>query len=218
MSREIRPRMMQFIPCVEPRGFETVAPRHWGEDTLPVVGTPGARPGTPDSIVTEWSVDPDDFGAFLCRVFDEWYSRDRGKRFVNLFESSVASWMGLAPQICVFNDFCGKGLLMERDGSLYSCDHFVYPEYRLASIMDRPLADIAFSVRQVQFGYHKKDALPEYCRECRYLFACWGECPRNRFVRTPDGEKGLNYLCPGLRRFFAHADERLRGLAKELRA
>ncbi len=227
LSREVGPRMMQFIPLVEPRTFETVAPRHWGtvpfagpwdQGTLPMVGTPGARPGSPDSIVTDWSVDPDDFGAFLCKVFDEWYQRDLGRHFVNLFESWAAVWLGRPAQICVFHDFCGKGLLLERDGSLYSCDHFVYPEYRLGNIMDRPLVETVFSGRQVRFGLAKQDTLPQYCRECEYLFACWGECPRNRFVRSPEGEPGLNYLCPGLLRFFLHADGRLKEIAGQASA
>jgi uncharacterized protein len=215
LSREVGARIIQFIPLVEPRGFETVAPRHWDESTLPIVETPRAKPGTPDSMVTDWTVDPDDFGAFLCKVFDDWYQRDLGRHFVNVFESCAAVWMGRSAQICVFHEFCGKALLLERDGNLYSCDHFVYPEFRLGNILEQPLVDTVFSGRQVRFGFAKTDTLPQYCRECEYLFACWGECPRNRFVRSPEGEPGLNYLCPGLQRFFVHADERLKQIAKE---
>jgi uncharacterized protein len=215
LSREVGARIIQFIPLVEPRGFETIAPGHWDESLLPMVGTPRAKPGSPDSIVTDWSVDPDDYGAFLCKVFDEWHQRDLGKHFVNLFESCAAVWMGRPSQICVFHEFCGKALLLERDGHLYSCDHFVYPEFRLGNILEKPLVDTVFSARQVKFGFAKTDTLPEYCRECEYLFACWGECPRNRFVRSPEGEPGLNYLCPGLQRFFLHADERLKKIAEE---
>lgn len=215
LSREVGARIIQFIPLVEPRGFETVAPGHWNQTALPMVGTPRSKPGASDSIVTDWSVDPDDYGAFLCKVFDEWHQRDVGKYFVNVFESCVAAWMGRPAQICVFNEFCGKALLLERDGNLYSCDHFVYPEFRLGNIQERPLVESAFSGRQVKFGFAKTDTLPEYCRECEYLFACWGECPRNRFVRSPEGESGLNYLCPGLLHFFAHADERLRKIAND---
>ena len=215
LSREVGARTIQFIPLVEPRGFETVAPGHWDQAALPIVGTPRSKPGMPDSIVTDWSVDPDDYGAFLCKVFDEWHQRDLGKYFVNLFESCVAAWMGRPAQICVFNEFCGKALLLERDGNLYSCDHFVYPEFQLGNIQERPLVDSVFSGRQVKFGFAKTDTLPEYCRECEYLFACWGECPRNRFVRSPEGESGLNYLCPGLLRFFLHADERLKQIAND---
>ncbi|MCE5301762.1 MAG: anaerobic sulfatase maturase [Planctomycetaceae bacterium] len=215
LSREVGPRIMQFIPLVEPRGFATVAPGLWDKNNLPLVGTHRAKPGTPDSIVTDWSVDPDDYGAFLCKVFDEWHQRDLGKYFVNLFESCAAVWMGRPAQICVFQEFCGKALLLERDSQLYSCDHFVYPEYRLGNLLEQPLVDMVFSGRQVRFGFAKTDTLPEYCRECEFLFACWGECPRNRFVRSPEGEPGLNYLCPGLLRFFLHADERLKKIAEE---
>jgi uncharacterized protein len=213
LTRELDSPTIQFIPCVEPKSFERVAPGHWDAASMPVVGSPAARPGSPDSVVTDWSVDPDDFGEFLCKCFDEWHSRDLGKRMVAWFENSVGLWMGLPSQMCVFSDICGKGVALERDGGLYSCDHFVYPEYRLGNIQDTPMADLVFSERQLQFGRNKSDSLPRYCRECEYLFACHGECPKNRFVRTPDGEPGLNYLCPGLKRFFAHADERLRDIA-----
>jgi uncharacterized protein len=128
----------------------------------------------------------------------------------------VASWAGLPPQVCVFNDFCGKSVMVERDGGVYSCDHFAYPEYRLGSVSNKPLAELVFSSQQVGFGFGKRDYLPGYCRQCPYLSACYGECPRNRFVRTPDGDVGLNYLCPGLKRFFAHADERLQALARNI--
>lgn len=213
LTREIGPRVLQFIPCVEPKGFESVAPWRWDKKNIPVTGSSAARPGTPDSLVTDWSVDPDEFGSFLCAVFDDWHNRDIGRHYVNLFESFVAVWAGLPPQICVFNDFCGKGVMMERDGSVYSCDHFAYPEHRLGNIRHNQLVDMVFSQRQVGFGYGKRDMLPGHCRECGYLAACYGECPKNRCVRTPDGEPGLNYLCPGLKRFFAHAGERLQALA-----
>jgi uncharacterized protein len=212
LTREIGPRMLQFTPCVEPKGFVDVAPWRWPEN-LVKTGSSAARPGTTDSLVTDWSVDPEEFGSFLCTVFDEWHRHDIGRHYVNLFESSVASWAGLPPQVCVFNDFCGKSVMVEQDGSVYSCDHFAYPEYRLGSLRNKPLADLVFTPQQVGFGFGKRDYLPDYCRQCSYLKACYGECPRNRFVRTPDGDVGLNYLCPGLKRFFAHADERLQELA-----
>lgn len=216
LTREIGARMVQFIPCVEPKGFKDVAPWRWDASGIPVTGTPAARPGNPESIVTEWSVDPDDYGSFLCAVFDEWHRADIGRHYVNLFESCVSTWAGLPPQVCVFNDFCGKSVMVEQDGGVYSCDHFAYPEYRLGSIKHKPLVDLVFSEQQVGFGFGKRDHLPDYCRQCRYLSACYGECPRNRFVRTPDGEAGLNYLCPGLKRFFVHADGRLHVLAQDV--
>jgi uncharacterized protein len=182
-----------------------------------VIGTPAAKPGSPDSIVTDWSVDPDDFGEFLCKVFDEWHRKDLGRVLVDLFESAVAQWMGLPAQRCITAEFCGKGVAMEHDGSVYSCDHYVYPEYRLGNIHQQPISEMVFSRRQMDFGFAKRDALPQYCRECEYLFACWGECPKNRFVKTPDGRAGLNYLCGGLKRFFEHADPYLKQIAKQLK-
>jgi len=213
LTREMGARMLQFIPCIEPRGFEGEAKGRWDPGGMPVVGTPAARPGSPESRVTEWSVDPEEFGAFLCRVFDDWHDRDVGKHFVNLFENWVAAWSGLPAQICVFHDVCGKAVVVEKDGSVFSCDHFVYPEYRLGGLRDASLVDLVFSEFQVAFGHAKKDTLPEYCRACPWLFACHGECPKNRFVKTPSGEPGLNYLCPAFQRFFPHADERLKRIA-----
>lgn len=216
LTREAGGRLIQLIPMVEPKGFETTAPQHWAPERMPVTGNPAARPGTPDSVVHDESVDPEDLGAFLCRVFDEWWNRDVGRHFVNLFETSVAAWSGMPAQLCVFAGTCGRALALERDGCLYRCDHYVYPEYRLGNVMERSLVDMVFSGSQEAFGLNKSDLLPQYCRECRYRFACNGECPRNRFVRAPDGEPGLNYFCPGLKRFFAHADERLTRMARQL--
>jgi uncharacterized protein len=117
----------------------------------------------------------------------------------------VAQHLGHPSQICIYAQFCGKGLAIEHDGSVYSCDHYVYPEYRLGAISEESLSEMAFSPRQVKFGYDKGDTLPSYCRSCAYLKDCWGECPKNRLIRAPDGEPGLNYLCPGLKKFFKHA-------------
>lgn len=217
LTREAGARLVQLIPIVEPKGFEKTAPQHWDPERLPVTGSAGARPGTPESMVCDWSADPEDVGAFLCRVFDEWWNRDVGRYYVNLFETSVAVWSGMPAQICVFGEVCGKGLALERDGNLYSCDHYVYPEYRLGNVMDRSLPEMVFSGRQAGFGLDKSDLLPATCRECKYRFACNGECPRNRFVRTPEGAPGLNYFCPAYKRFFAHADERLTRLAEQFK-
>ena len=218
ISREVGGRMMQFIPCVEPKSFRSVAPQKWNPAQLPVTGSSAARPGTPDSIVTDWTVDPDDYGNFLCRVFDEWHNRDYGRKFVNLFESAVAQWMGMPAALCALAEVCGAAMAIEHDGSIYSCDHYVYPEYRLGSIGSTPLTTMAFSSKQQAFGSVKKSGnLPRYCRECRYLFACHGECPKNRLVRAQDGEPGLNYLCPGLRKFFTHIDGRICGIVKSIK-
>jgi uncharacterized protein len=217
LTREVGSTYVQLIPCVEPIDFRTTAPQRWDPANLPMIGTPPAKPGSPGSIVTDWSVDPDDFGEFLCKVFDEWYRKDLGRVLVDLFESAVAQWMGLPAQRCITAEFCGKGVAMEHDGSVYSCDHYVYPEHRLGNIHERPISEMVFSRRQMDFGFSKRDTLPKYCRECKYLFACWGECPKNRFIRTPDGEAGLNYLCSGLKRFFEHADPHLKQIAERLK-
>lgn len=218
LRREIQPRMMQFIPAVAYRSFQQVPPQHWDVSQLPRLGDPAARPGTPHSVVTDWSVDPDDYGAFLCRVFDEWYQRDYGKQFINLFESAVAQWMGLPAGICSLAEECGTALAIEMDGRVYACDHYVYPAYCRGSIHEQPLAVLATSASQRAFGAAKRQALPRYCRECPYLFACNGECPKNRFILTPDGEPGLNYLCSGLRAFFAHIEGPMRDIVRSVRA
>jgi uncharacterized protein len=218
LRRELGSTTLQFIPIVEPREFRTAAPQTWDASQLPVVSTPRSRPGHPASIVTDWSVDPEEYGHFLCKVWDEWMRRDVGKALVNFCETLIVQHMGEPSQICVFAETCGKGVVVEHDGGVYSCDHYVYPEYRLGNVPSEDLGDMVFSPRQVKFGYDKSDTLPQYCRECPFLTDCWGECPKNRFVRAPDGEPGLNYLCSGLRRFFAHAAPQAEKMAAALRA
>ena len=205
LRRELGSTYLQFIPIVEYKGFEQTAPQHWDPARLPKQGDPEARPGHPGSILTDWSVDPDDWGTFLCKVFDEWRNRDLGKVLVNHFETLVAQHMGLPSQMCVYGEFCGKGLAVEHDGGVYSCDHYVYPEYQVGNVQSGRLGDVVFSRPQVKFGYAKHETLPKQCRECPYLRDCWGECPKNRILRTADGESGLNYLCSGFKKFFAHA-------------
>lgn len=213
---EVGSTYMQFIPCVEPKDFRSVAPQHWPLDAMPVAGSSAAHPGRPESVVTEWSVDPDDWGYFLSRTFDEWFRKDLGRVLVNLFETAVAQTMGMPAQLCITSEFCGKALAIEHDGTVFSCDHYVYPEYALGNITAEHIGAMAFSERQQQFGYAKRDALPRYCRECRYLSLCWGECPKNRLLRTPEGEPGLNYLCSGIRAFHRHAGPRIRQIAETL--
>ena len=204
LTQELGVWRVQFIPCIEPKDFRSVAPQKWDPAAMPVVGTPQARPGAPDSVVTDWSVDPEDWGRFLSAVWDEWFRRDYGRVHVDMFETAVAQSMGLPSQRCVTAEFCGKGLAIEHDGAVYSCDHYVYPEYRIGSIVDSHWAELAYSPIQQNFGYAKREQLPQQCRKCTHLKLCWGECPKNRFVRTTDGEPGLNYLCQGLQRFFMH--------------
>jgi uncharacterized protein len=140
-----------------------------------------------------------------------------GKVLVNFCETLVAQHMGLPSQVCVFSEHCGKGVAVEHDGGVYACDHYVYPEYRLGNVRDRSLGDMVFDPVQVRFGYAKSEKLPKHCRECAFLRDCWGECPKNRIVLTPEGEPGLNYLCPGLKRFFKHALPTAERMAQQLR-
>jgi uncharacterized protein len=215
LRNELDSRYIQFIPCVEPKDFRTIAPQHWPADAMPMLGSAAAKPGNPDSVVTDWSVDPDDWGYFLSRTFDEWHKKDVGRVLVNLFETAVVQTMRRPAQTCVTAEFCGKALAIEHDGEVYSCDHYVYPEWALGNIRDVHLGEMAFSARQQSFGFAKRDSLPNWCRQCKHLQLCWGECPKNRFVRSPEGEPGLNYLCSGIRRFHDHAGPALRQLARQ---
>ena len=183
---------------------------------LPIVGTPRAPPDHPNSVVSDWSVDPEEYRYFLSRVFDEWLWKDYGKVLVNHFETLVVQHLGLPSQLCIYSEFCGKGVALEHDGSVYSCDHYVYPEYRLGTVREKPLAEMVFSPEQVKFDYAKSETLPRYCREFSYLKDCWGECPKNRLIRTPDGEPGLNYLCAGLKKFYKHALPEVERIAGEI--
>lgn len=214
---EVGSTYMQFTPVVEYRGFDqqSVLTRNAGNQVSQ--SDPESRPGHPDSIVTEWSVDPEDWGYFLCRLFDQWIKRDVGRVFVNQCETLAAQHMGLPSQMCAYSENCGKCVAVEHDGSLYSCDHFVYPEFKIGSLADSALRRTVLSRAQVRFGYAKSESLPRDCRECPYLTDCWGECPKNRILRTADGEPGLNYLCRGLKRFYAHALPEVERIVADLR-
>lgn len=212
LTQELGATYIQFTPCVEANNFKQTAPQFWQEQMLPIIGTELAKPGHPMSVVTDWSVDPDEWGRFLIAVFEEWVNHDLGRVLVNLFETAVAQVMGLPAQICVMAEFCGKGIAVEHDGKVYSCDHYVYPEYELGDIAKDGLNDLVFSTRQEAFGMAKRDNLPSYCLQCSHLKLCWGECPKNRLIRAPDGELGLNYLCSGFRAFFDHATPILYGI------
>ena len=156
--------------------------------------------------VSDRSVQPEQFGSFLSRIFDEWVRNDVGKVFVQTFEASARRWLGLPSGMCVFEEMCGTGLVLEHNGDLYSCDHFVEPDYLLGNILENEISELAASEKQYRFGQDKSDTLPQVCRECEVLFACRGECPKNRFLTTPAGEPGLNYLCEGWKAFFRHID------------
>jgi uncharacterized protein len=204
LTEELDTWRIQFNPAVEPRSFKQSAPGKMDFSSAPMQDSERAKPGHPLSVVTDWSVDPDEYGHFLSVVWDEWLKKDFGRIHVNLFETAIAQAAGLPAQTCTQAEFCGKGLAVEHDGEVYSCDHFVYPEYRLGNIAEMHLGDMAFSVEQEKFGMDKRDTLPKQCRQCDYLKLCWGECPKNRLIKTKDGETQLNYLCSGLYHFYEH--------------
>lgn len=170
-----------------------------------------------DGDVTPYSVEPDLWGGFLCALFDEWWRLDDvGSVFVQLFDATLANWAGVQPGICTLAETCGHALVMEHNGDVYSCDHFVYPTHFLGNMLDKPLISMAMDPRQIRFGAAKRDSLPAQCRDCEWLRLCHGECPKNRISRTPDGEPGLNYLCTGYRRFFAHTAPYFKILLEEI--
>ncbi|MGQ9463387.1 MAG: anaerobic sulfatase maturase [Candidatus Fervidibacter sp.] len=158
----------------------------------------------PEGSVTEWTVRPEQWGEFLCSIFDEWVRNDVGRIFVQQFEIALEAWLGFEPSLCVHAKTCGNCLAMEHNGDLFSCDHFVFPDYYLGNIMEAPLVQLVASPFQRKFGSDKWERLPKYCQKCPVLFACNGGCPKDRFIKTPDGEDGLNYLCAGYKRFFNH--------------
>ena len=201
---------LQFIPIVERTTPELLplADQGWGDTLQP-------RPLylLEGELVTERSVRPDQWGRFLIAVFDEWVRKDVGKVFVQMFDAALGSWVGVGSSLCIFRETCGDALALEHNGDLYSCDHFVEPKYLLGNIQKDHLLELIGSDPQRAFGQAKRDTLPRYCRECEVRFACNGECPRNRFIRTPDGEPGLNYLCAGYKAFFNHIDHPMRLMA-----
>jgi uncharacterized protein len=167
--------------------------------------------------VTDRSVKAEQWGRFLIGIFEEWVRRDVGRVFVQMFDAALASWAGAPAAMCIFAETCGNALALEHNGDLYSCDHFVEPEYRLGNILKDPLSHLVASPEQRKFGNDKRDELPRYCRECEVYFACHGECPKNRFILTPDGERGLNYLCAGYKAFFNHVDRPMKIMSELLR-
>jgi uncharacterized protein len=165
-----------------------------------------------------YSVTPSQWGDFLCSVYDEWVHRDVGRLFVQLFDATLANWVGEPPSVCSMSPTCGQAAVMEADGTVYVCDHFVCPAYRLGNIRQHTLTEMLYGERQRLFGQAKSAALPRECRECRWLKACHGECPRNRFVNDCYGLPGMNYLCHGYRQFFAHVAADMDFMCDELQA
>jgi uncharacterized protein len=153
------------------------------------------------------------YGRFLVDVFEEWVRHDVASVYVQMFDVTLANWVGEPPGLCVHSETCGLALALEHTGDLYSCDHFVEPRYLLGNIKERHMLELVSSPQQVQFGLDKRDALPQYCLDCDVRFACHGGCPKDRFIRTPDGDPGLNYLCAGFKEFFHHVDAPMRVMA-----
>lgn len=189
---ELKASYIQFIPVVE-------------------------RADDPGRVVTEWSVDPDQYGRFLIDIFDEWVRHDVGQVFVQFFDGVLASYVRGYSSLCILAPTCGDGVALEHNGDVYSCDHFVEPAHWLGNIEDTPMGALVASPRQRAFGQAKADTLPQMCRDCRFLFTCNGECPKNRLLTTPAGEPGLNWLCAGLMAFFTHTERPMRMMADLLR-
>jgi len=205
---------VQFIPIVERATAETLPLANQGWSERPS----GQRPLylQEGQMVTRRSVKPKQYGRFLVDIFEEWVRRDVGQTYVQIFDVTLGSYVG-QHSLCIFAPTCGNAPVLEHNGDLYSCDHFVEPDYLLGNIQDRPLIELMASNQQRKFGRDKRDTLPRYCRECDVRFACHGGCPRNRFIKTPDGEEGLNYLCAGYKLFFHHVDRPMRVMAGLLR-
>ncbi len=210
---ELDVRFIQFIPVVE-RSSEALLPLAnlgWSADRgdkRPLYVQSGTQ-------VTDRTVDPEKFGNFLTTVFDEWFRNDIGRVYVQHFDVALAAWHGVPGGLGVFAETCGDALAIEHNGDVYSCDHYVEPDHLLGNILKTPLADLASSEKQNAFGNAKAN-LPDYCLRCEVRFACNGGCPKNRFVVTPDGENGLNYLCPGYKTFFTHIDRPMRLMSELL--
>lgn len=211
--KEVGEGHMQFIPVVERKPDK--AAKSLGLEFSAPSETVNANNLSP---VTPWSVKPKDFGEFYVRIFDEWIRQDVGKVFVQFFDVALGNWMGAGSGLCQFAPECGKAAALEHNGDLYSCDHFVYPQYKLGNILKKPLHALMDSDRQHTFGSHKLKRLPDYCRQCEVRFACHGDCPKHRFARTPDGESGLSYLCQAYRRIFTHMNPRMNIMAQLVRS
>ena len=189
---------MQFLPVVEYVKLR--------EGRRPLIVSPDEE----DAVEAPWSVSARGYGRFMCDVFDEWIKRDVGSYFVQLFDITLSNWYGVPPSLCAFCDVCGDGLVVEHNGDVYSCDHFVYPEYRLGNITEKPLVDMYKSEEQQAFGRDKREALPMECKRCNYYFLCKGECPKHRFGYAKNGEPYMNVLCEGYKMFFKHSDSAMR--------
>ncbi|MHC1705643.1 MAG: anaerobic sulfatase-maturation protein [Tenuifilaceae bacterium] len=204
--KKIGSRYMQFLPVVERVATDS------SENDLKLVSNSYKE----QAKVTDWSVIPEDYGNFLITIFDEWVRNDVGQYYVQMFDTTLASWVGQPPGLCVFSETCGNALAIEHNGDIYSCDHFVFPQHLLGNIKDTQLVDMVASDAQYQFGENKLTKLPQFCIHCDYRFACHGECPKHRFIKTPDGEDGLSYLCSAYKKFFTHVHPFMQFMGEQL--
>ncbi|MBE0675896.1 MAG: anaerobic sulfatase-maturation protein [Bacteroidales bacterium] len=188
-------RYMQFLPAVE----YVARPENTGKPFI-------VKPGTPGSRKASWSVSALGYGKFLTDIFDVWVRNDVGTYFVQAFDMTLTQWVGAKPGMCIYSETCGDALVVEHNGDVFSCDHFVYPEYRLGNIMETHLRDLYKSPAQFAFGINKRNTLPAQCLKCRYYFACRGECPKHRFMKSASGEDNLNVLCEGFKLYFSHVE------------
>jgi serine-type anaerobic sulfatase-maturating enzyme len=204
--KEIGSTYLQFIPVVEQVAQE--ATPH---------GLVLLKPSSPErSQVSEWSVEPLQYGRFLRSIFDEWVRNDVGRTFVQIFDVALEAWVGMNPSLCVFSKNCGDAMVLEHNGDVYSCDHFVYPDDRLGNLLNTDLRVLVSSEKQRQFGLAKSETLPRKCLQCHVRFVCNGECPKHRFMKTDTGEAGLNYLCAAYLLFFTYVDPYMRYMAGKL--
>ena len=197
-------QFLQFTPIVER------LTRHEDGRTLASLADKG------EISLSEASVAPEQWGYFLCAIFDEWVRKDVGKIFVEIFDCTLANWMGISPGICAYSKECGHAGVMEHNGDVYSCDHFVFPEYKLGNIRDHSLIDMLYGEQQQEFSRLKHSSLPRQCKECDMEFACHGECPKNRFMKDKYGDSGLNYLCPGYYHYYQHVAPYMDYMKQEL--
>jgi uncharacterized protein len=204
---ECKSNYLQFIPIIERFTGEAQEWASWRD--RPLYKQEGAN-------VTRRSITAEQFGNFYIGVFDEWVRHDVARVYVQLFDVALETWYGQPASLCIHRETCGGALALEHNGDVYSCDHFVEPKYRLGNITEKPLIDLVNSPQQQRFGEHKRSSLPRYCRECDVRFACNGGCPKDRFIETPDGEPGLNYLCAGYKAFYHHVTQPMKVMVELL--
>ncbi len=211
--KEIGSGFIQFIPLVERNADPASAALG-----LDLAAPPDPNEPPSDPRVTHWSVQAEDYGRFLTTIYDEWVRNDVGKFFVQIFDVTLGNFSGMGGGLCVFSETCGTALAMEHNGDVFSCDHYVYPEYKLGNVLNQTLGEMVNSDFQRKFGTDKSTTLPAYCKRCEVRFACHGECPKHRFIETPDGEPGLNYLCAAYKRFFNHVAPTMKTMRDLLRS